>query len=193
MVHPITAAPTDAAMTMRTVIAVADMPEEDEGELVCVGVGVLLEVRYTTDWVPVAAGVLVAWADVSGVLDEWLDVEDAVLDTADDVVVDRSPPTTELNKSLVEGLADGETDATTEVVWTDTEFTDDVWATAEVPWVGKVAGDAKVSAGVRFFTRRPRSAWSRRWRPKVLEEAATAKTREKLRRRINLNIAIWNG
>jgi len=49
MVHPITAAPTDAAMTMRTVIAVADMPEEDEGELVCVGVGVLLEVRYTTD------------------------------------------------------------------------------------------------------------------------------------------------
>jgi len=66
--------------------------------------------------VPVAAGVLVAWADVSGVLDEWLDVEDAVLDTADDVEVDRSPPTTELNKSLVEGLADGETDATTEVV-----------------------------------------------------------------------------
>ena len=60
MVHPITAAPTDAAMTMRTVIAACDMPEEVEDELVCVGVGVLPEVRYKMDSVGVAPGVLLA-------------------------------------------------------------------------------------------------------------------------------------
>jgi len=58
MVHPITAAPTDAAMTMRAVIAVGDMPESVEAVLVCVGVGVLPEVRYKMDWVGVVAAVL---------------------------------------------------------------------------------------------------------------------------------------
>jgi len=65
------------------------------------------------------------------VLDEWLDVEDVVVGTADDAVLDpvgRSSPTTELNTALppvVEGLADGEA-AATEVVWTDAEFVGDV-------------------------------------------------------------------
>lgn len=42
-------------------------------------------------------------------LDEWLDVEDVVLDTVDEVVVGRSPPTIELNKlapPVVEGLCE---------------------------------------------------------------------------------------
>ena len=47
-------------MTMRTVIAACDMPEEVEDELVCVGVGVLPEVRYKMDSVGVAPGVLLA-------------------------------------------------------------------------------------------------------------------------------------
>lgn len=49
MVHTIIAAPTDAPMTIRTVIAALDMPEEVEDELVCVAVGVLLVVRYKMD------------------------------------------------------------------------------------------------------------------------------------------------
>ena len=48
-VHTIIAAPTDAPMTIRTVIAALDMPEEVEDELVCVAVGVLLVVRYKMD------------------------------------------------------------------------------------------------------------------------------------------------
>jgi len=49
MVHAMTAAPTDAAMTMRTVTAACGMLAEDEVEPVCVGVGALLLVRYTMD------------------------------------------------------------------------------------------------------------------------------------------------
>jgi len=65
IVHTIIAAPTDAAMTMRTVIAAFDMPEEDEVELVCVAVGaLLLVVKYKMDWVGVDTSVSLAWADV---------------------------------------------------------------------------------------------------------------------------------
>lgn len=51
MVHTMTAAPTEAAMTITTVIAACDMPEESvfESELVCVGAGVWLVVKYRTD------------------------------------------------------------------------------------------------------------------------------------------------
>jgi len=45
-----TAAPTEAAMTMTTVIAACDMLEEEpESELVSVGVGVWLIVKYRID------------------------------------------------------------------------------------------------------------------------------------------------
>lgn len=41
----IIAAPTDAAMTIKIVMAAWDMPEDDEVELVCVGDGATLLVR----------------------------------------------------------------------------------------------------------------------------------------------------
>lgn len=60
MVHTMTEAPIDTAMMMRTVTAACEMPEEDEVELVCVGDGALLLVRYKMDWAGVVAGVLPA-------------------------------------------------------------------------------------------------------------------------------------
>lgn len=113
MVHTMTEAPTDAAMTTRTVIAACDMPEEDEVdvELVCVGVGIALLVRYKIDWAGGTAAELLALADVPGVLDGWLDVEESEeeVDEEDEVVLDsdgKSPPTTEPNRPppVVEGL-----------------------------------------------------------------------------------------
>ena len=59
-----TEAPTVAAMTIRTVMAVCDMPDEEESvELVCVGVGALLVVRYRMDWDGGSADTSLAWAD----------------------------------------------------------------------------------------------------------------------------------
>lgn len=64
------------------------MPEEDEVELVCVAVGALLVVRYKMDRFGVDARVSLAWADVWGVLDEWLESEGTVVGTVDEVVPD---------------------------------------------------------------------------------------------------------
>jgi hypothetical protein len=189
MVHAMTAAPTDAAMTMRIVTAACGMPAEDEVEL-CVGVGALLLVRYKMDWVGVVGGVSLVWGEVWGVLDEELDVEDKVLEGVDDAELDWegwSPLKIELNRPPppeVEGLADAEADP--EVVGTGAEFAGVVWATDEVGWVSWTTGEEDDWAagwprrlrGDRFLTRRPRSAWSRRWWPKV-SEAATANTKER--------------
>jgi len=127
MVHTMTEAPTDAAMTTRAVIAACDMPEEDEVDVVeldCVGVGVVLLVRNKMDWDGGAAAELLASAVVPGVLDEWLEVEDEEVESVDAVVLDpvgRSPLTTEPNKPpLVEEVLAGVAD--TEADWTDAEF-----------------------------------------------------------------------